>query len=492
MHTERKRRKRTQRICDDDAKNAHVRLRERETKSDKKKQFAKIYSEVPLRLQAPIERVLDKQRKLLRVVILGFTADGKHIVAHDSRGLSGCDHSLQFWTFDVHGNVPAKLVREIPVLRERDGSSMRATQNARAVVVSFAQSPCENAFFANFQVLRKREDSGEDTRPEQVGYFCFFPNPLKLRESREESADEEAFPRKIFERKEDFSAGGEDGERVLMTTEAARVLVKGEQYASSAIVPYGGSIWSGMVRGDSSYSIFLNLGDGILEAIYQPLANLDKPDRASSDLYVSKFDAKRDVFNVASNKFEMLSEIENARFQCRDYELMPLKTVGKTLAARMHCVMENIETMKTRMIVITFAIEASSPHGFNLPGVDIVDVSETKVPLSMPTTMSERNKGDAARSVRERLRTYKLLLDAAQSEAIELRKSSGLSRMRENQRYRNSSEGDNANLVYKKSSLNLIVHDTLPVCLVGYGVVFSERKNLMPNRNQRLYPMNAL
>lgn len=170
MQTERKRRKRRNEIRDD-AKNAHVRLRERETKSDKKN--AKIYSEVPLRLQAPIERVLDKQRKLLRVVILGLTADGEHIVAHDSRGgLTGCDHSLQFWTFDVHGNVPAKLVREIPVLRERDGSSVRATQNARAVVVSFAQSPCENAFFANFQVLRKREDSGEDTRPEQVGYFC--------------------------------------------------------------------------------------------------------------------------------------------------------------------------------------------------------------------------------------------------------------------------------------------------------------------------------
>ena len=63
---------------------------------------------------------------------------------------------------------------------------------------------------------------------------------------------------------------------------------------------------------------------------------------------------------------------------------MHVKTVGKTLAARMHCVMENVQTMKTRMIVITFAIEASSPHGFNLPGVDIVDVSETNVPLSMP------------------------------------------------------------------------------------------------------------
>ena len=72
------------------------------------------------------------------------------------------------------------------------------------------------------------------------------------------------------------------------------------------------------------------------------------------------------MFNVAANKFEMLSEIENASFMQR-FELMPLKTVGKTLAARMHCVMENVQTMKTRMIVITFAIEASSPHGFSLP-----------------------------------------------------------------------------------------------------------------------------
>ena len=91
-------------------------------------------------------------------------------------------------------------------------------------------------------------------------------------------------------------------------------------------------------------------------------------------------------------------------------------------------------------------------------------------------------------SARARLRTYKLLLNAAQSEAIEMRRASGLSRMRANQRYRNSSEGDNANLVYKNKSVNVIVHDTLPVCLLGYGVVVSERNNLMPSRNQRLYP----
>ena len=42
---------------------------------------------------------------------------------------------------------------------------------------------------------------------------------------------------------------------------------KGEQYVSSAIVPYGGSIWSGMVRSSLAgrsrfreYPMFLNLG----------------------------------------------------------------------------------------------------------------------------------------------------------------------------------------------------------------------------------------
>ena len=169
------------------------------------------------------------------------------------------------------------------------------------------------------------------------------------------------------------------------------------------------------------------------------------------------------IFNVAANKFEMLSELENAKFQCRDYELMPLKKIGKTLAARMHCVLENVQSMTTRMIVVTFVIEASSGHGFDLPGVDILDVSETNVPLSMPTMMSEGVKRKHLCRPRARLRTYKLLLNAAQSEAIEMRRASGLSRMRANQRYRNSSEGDNANLVYKNKSVNVIVHDTLPV-----------------------------
>jgi len=477
---------------------AHVRLRDRETARRRFGPTTPIYAEIPPRLRAPIERILDRERRLLRAVVLGFTADGGHVVAHHHDRANGGEHWVQFWTFDVHGKRPSRLVRDVPVMRERDGSSMRDTKNARATVVSFAQSPCEEHFFFNFQLLSKKEDRGEETRPEQGGYFCFFPNPLKLRNETTTTFREGeggVFPRKIFERKEREGMVARDDEENVMTAEAARVLVKGERYTSSAIVPYC-SIWSGMVRGDSSrtsssprYSIFLNLGDGILEAIYQPLANIKRPDRASSELWVSKHDAKRDIFNVAANKFEMLSELENAKFQCRDYELMPLKTIGKTLAARMHCVLENVQSMTTRMIVVTFAIEASSGHGFDLPGVDILDVSETNVPLSMPTMMSEGVKTQAFMpSARARLRTYKLLLNAAQSEVIEMRRASGLSRMRTNQRYRNSSEGDNANLVYKNKSVNVIVHDTLPVCLLGYGVVVSERNNLMPSRNQRLYP----
>ena len=477
---------------------AHVRLRDRETARRRFGPTTPIYAEIPPRLRAPIERILDRERRLLRAVVLGFTADGGHVVAHHHDRANGGEHWVQFWTFDVHGKRPSRLVRDVPVMRERDGSSMRDTKNARATVVSFAQSPCEEHFFFNFQLLSKKEDRGEETRPEQGGYFCFFPNPLKLRNETTTTFREGeggVFPRKIFERKEREGMVARDDEENVMTAEAARVLVKGERYTSSAIVPYC-SIWSGMVRGDSSrtsssprYSIFLNLGDGILEAIYQPLANIKRPDRASSELWVSKHDAKREIFNVAANKFEILSELENAKFQCRDYELMPLKTIGKTLAARMHCVLENVQSMTTRMIVVTFAIEASSGHGFDLPGVDILDVSETNVPLSMPTMMSEGVKTQAFMpSARARLRTYKLLLNAAQSEAIEMRRASGLSRMRANQRYRNSSEGDNANLVYKNKSVNVIVHDTLPVCLLGYGVVVSERNNLMPSRNQRLYP----
>ena len=163
---------------------AHLRLRDRETTLSLRTRFGggggpttPMYAEIPPRLRAPIERILDRERRLLRAVVLGFTADGGHVVAHHHDRANGGEHWVQFWTFDVHGKRPSRLVREIPVMRERDGSSMRETKNARATVVSFAQSPCEEHFFFNFQLLRKKEDKGEETRPEQGGYFCFFPNP---------------------------------------------------------------------------------------------------------------------------------------------------------------------------------------------------------------------------------------------------------------------------------------------------------------------------
>ena len=140
---------------------AHLRLRDRETTLSLRTRFGggggpttPIYAEIPPRLRAPIERILDRERRLLRAVVLGFTADGGHVVAHHHDRANGGEHWVQFWTFDVHGKRPSRLVREIPVMRERDGSSMRETKNARATVVSFAQSPCEEHFFFNFQLLR--------------------------------------------------------------------------------------------------------------------------------------------------------------------------------------------------------------------------------------------------------------------------------------------------------------------------------------------------
>ena len=91
--------------------NAHVRLRQRETTNASHKNTKQVYAQIPIRLQAPIERIVDRERKLLKVVVLGFTANGNHLVAHDSRGgPSGLDHSIQFWTFDVHGKRASKLV----------------------------------------------------------------------------------------------------------------------------------------------------------------------------------------------------------------------------------------------------------------------------------------------------------------------------------------------------------------------------------------------
>ena len=91
--------------------NAHVRLRQRETNTMRERN--QIYAQIPIRLQAPIERIVDRERKLLKVVVLGFTANGNHLVAHDSRGgLSGLEHSIQFWTFDVHGKRASKLVEK--------------------------------------------------------------------------------------------------------------------------------------------------------------------------------------------------------------------------------------------------------------------------------------------------------------------------------------------------------------------------------------------
>jgi hypothetical protein len=479
--------------------NAHHRLRMRESKIREAQKFREqIYAKIPVRLQIPIERVIDAERKLLQCVILGFSGDGRHIVTH-SKGQSGCHHCIQFWKFDM-GHTKSRLVREVPVLRERDGSPLHAVKQRNArIVVNFAHSADERVYFFNFQILRRDVEDG--CRPEQDGYFCFFPNPIFLandsgssflNDCDDDEEEKRCFPFVLFGRDPEGDEYSDDA--CMMTTEAARILVKGRVYESNAIVPYC-SAWSGLVRSYDddepekmlSYSVFLNLGDGIMEAVYKPLKNSRRADPYSSGLWTTKYCAKRSIFDNAATSSSLLRKIENESFACRDYELFPLKFFGDTLVGRMHCVMENLSE-QTKMIVITYAIKTRVSAQKNFLSereklvedfaLDILNVSQMTVPISTPIGSVASSIGVKTNmSIRARLKIYKLLLNAATSEAIELRRSSGLSRMHSKSKFRNSSEGDNAAMIYKNKSVNAIIHDTFPFCLLGYGVVVSERRN---------------
>ena len=106
---------------------AHLRLRDRETTLSLRTRFGggggpttPMYAEIPPRLRAPIERILDRERRLLRAVVLGFTADGGHVVAHHHDRANGGEHWVQFWTFDVHGKRPSKIESRLVLPSRRD------------------------------------------------------------------------------------------------------------------------------------------------------------------------------------------------------------------------------------------------------------------------------------------------------------------------------------------------------------------------------------
>ena len=63
-----------------------------------------------------MERLLDSTSLLLRCVILGFTADGDHLVSYS---FNDGRHELQVWAFRLH--APAVLVAAVPLFQNFSG-----------------------------------------------------------------------------------------------------------------------------------------------------------------------------------------------------------------------------------------------------------------------------------------------------------------------------------------------------------------------------------
>lgn len=81
------------------------------------------FRSIPPRLTIPIERVVDRDRKMLSCVLLGFLADGDHLVSYSTRDDGGGgDLQLQIWTF--RPGRRAELLATSPLF-ESDGGDFR-------------------------------------------------------------------------------------------------------------------------------------------------------------------------------------------------------------------------------------------------------------------------------------------------------------------------------------------------------------------------------
>ena len=92
------------------ARSAFARLRAREL--GRANPGDKIFSAIPGRLATPVESLLDGTSSLLRCVVLGFTADGDHLLSYAS---SDGEHSLQVWGFRL--GEPATLIATTPLFQ---------------------------------------------------------------------------------------------------------------------------------------------------------------------------------------------------------------------------------------------------------------------------------------------------------------------------------------------------------------------------------------
>ena len=96
-------------------RNAFLRLRRREVFG--RVPFAsKFYAAIPARLASPVATLVDAPRaKLLECVLLGFTADGDHLVSYAALD-GGRRYELQMWTF--RPRTRCTLVASVPLFTQ--------------------------------------------------------------------------------------------------------------------------------------------------------------------------------------------------------------------------------------------------------------------------------------------------------------------------------------------------------------------------------------
>ena len=81
------------------ASTVQSRLARREFTSASGAKPEQIFRSIPPRLTIPVERVIDDARKMLSCVLLGFTADGDHLVSYSAEGGENFSFELQIWKF---------------------------------------------------------------------------------------------------------------------------------------------------------------------------------------------------------------------------------------------------------------------------------------------------------------------------------------------------------------------------------------------------------
>ena len=96
------------------------------------------FRSIPPRLTVPIERVIDRDRKMLSCVLLGFLADGDHLVSYSTRGVDDGDElQLQIWTF--RPGRRAELLATSPLFESEGGDFRRSWRERRRWALTRAE-----------------------------------------------------------------------------------------------------------------------------------------------------------------------------------------------------------------------------------------------------------------------------------------------------------------------------------------------------------------